>query len=41
MFSRYARHVFVAALLAVPMASHASHIMGGELVYKHLGGLGS
>ena len=39
MLSRYARNVFFAALLAVPMASQASHIMGGELVYKHLGGL--
>lgn len=34
-----ARNLFFATLLAAPLASQASHIMGGELAYKHLGGL--
>lgn len=36
---RYVRKLFLAALVAAPMAAQGSHIMGGELVYKHLGGL--
>ena len=39
MLLRYARNVLFAALVAIPTAGKASHIMGGELVYKHLGGL--
>ncbi|MBL8003434.1 MAG: hypothetical protein JNL05_15880 [Flavobacteriales bacterium] len=39
MIPRSARNLLMAAAVAVPMASRASHIMGGELVYKHLGGL--
>ncbi len=35
----YVRKLLMAAVVAAPMAAQASHIMGGELVYKHLGAL--